>query len=214
MTINQQIIDTLASRRLGLENALADPEIMTRLTVYLYDADALEAAFDLIATAENACQDQAREYGEQHQATQDVAAAFEAANEAYISTLEIARRMFRRDAGAITTLQLNGRRKSSLTGWLDQATTFYDELLANGAWQASLRGYTTQRLQDELNLVRAVGEANRLQEREKGEARAATDTRDAAVDACDDWWEDFAPYAQAALKDLPDSLALVLQGQI
>lgn len=214
MTTNQEIIGKLAKRRLGLQNALANREIMTALAVYEYDQAAVQAGLDLIDAADAACQAQGQEYGEQYQATQDLDAGFKAANAVYGDTLLIARRAFRNDAAASTALQLGGRRKSTISGWLHQATTFYNALLGNAAWQAKLRGYDARRLQSELALVEQVQQLDRAQEKEKGEARSATDARDKSVDQCDDWWEDFVPYATVALKDLPEKLNLVLQGEI
>lgn len=48
MTTNQEIIAKLAKRRLGLQNALADSEIMTQLAVYVYDQVAIQAGLDLV----------------------------------------------------------------------------------------------------------------------------------------------------------------------
>jgi hypothetical protein len=214
MSTNKEIIAKLSNRRLGLQNALADQEIMTRLAVYEYDQAALQSGLDLVEAADASSQAQGTEYGEQHQATQNLEAGFKAANAVYVDALLIARRALRDDPAATTALQLGGRRKSTISGWLNQATAFYKGLLDNAAWQAKLRGYDAARLQSELDLVEQVQELDRAQEKEKGEAREATNARDQAVDQCDDWWEDFVPYASVALKDLPDKLKLVTQGEI
>ncbi len=214
MTMNKEIIDDLAKRRLGLKNALADEEIMTRLAAYDYDQTAVQAGLALVDAADAACQAQNKEYGEQYQATKDFDAGFKAANNVYGDGLLIARRAFRNDAAASTALNLDGRRSRTVSGWLHQANSFYKGLLGNAAWQAKMRGYSTERLQSELSLVNAVEELDRAQEEEKGEARDATDARDKAVDAADEWWDDFVPYATVALKDLPEKSKLVLEGEI
>ncbi len=214
MTMNKEIIDDLAKRRLGLNNALADEEIMTRLAAYEYDQPAVQAGLALVDAAIAACQAQDKEYGEQYQATKDFDAGFKAANAVYGDALLIARRAFKDDATARNTLHLDGRRKRTVSGWLYQATSFYKGLLGNAAWQAKLRGYSIERLTSELALVNNVEELDRAQEKEKGEAHDATDTRDEAVDAADDWWDDFTPYATVALKDVPEKLKLVLEGEI
>lgn len=214
MTTNQELIDKMAKRKLGLNHAKADKEIMSRLSAYGFDETDIGTGLDLMIAAEDAAQTQETEYGQQYQATENFEKGREAAEEVYGDSLLIARRMFKDDPAAESTLKLGGRRKRAVAEWLNQARAFYKGLLNNPDWLAKMRGYTDERLRQELALVDQVEELDRVQEKETGEARGATDTRDKAVDAADQWWDDFVPYATVALKDLPEKQKLVLQGDI
>jgi hypothetical protein len=53
---------------------------------------------------------------------------------------------------------------------------------------------------------RAVEASNLTQEKEKGEAQAATQTRDQALDALQEWLSDYLAIAKVALEDNPQLL--------
>jgi hypothetical protein len=105
-------------------------------------------------------------------------------------------------------LQLVGARKQSIRGWLDQATTFYDNALANEDIQADLARFniTPEVLAEGQAAVEAVARANSQQEQEKGDAQAATAVRDDAVEALDEWMSEFRVAARIALEDEPQQL--------
>ena len=110
--------------------------------------------------------------------------AWETADRAYKKTLKIARIALRESVTAQNALALSGFRKKSLSGWLRQAEIFYDNLLGDDALLALLQnyGYTREKLEAEKALVAVVRDANTVQEREKGEAREATEKRDTKLD--------------------------------
>ncbi len=95
-----------------------------------------------------------------------------------------------------------------MSGWLQQAIPFYDNLLKQADLIAAIEtfGYTQAKLEVEQKLIKAVFDANQLQETEKGDAQEATENRDAKLDALDDWMVDFKEIAEAALEDNPQRL--------
>ncbi len=52
----------------------------------------------------------------------------------------------------------------------------------------------------------STGEAHRIQGKERGDAQIATQARDAAMDALDQWVSDFIAIARLALEEEPQAL--------
>jgi len=200
---HKTVEERLLVGRTAVENAKSDPVILAALTRYGYDAVRLDEGLGLVNGAEALHNTQKREYGEQFEATAAVKEAYETANREYGITLKLARVAFRTDVKAQQALALNGMRKRSIAGWLDQAVQFYTNLLADDALVAELSrfAYDAPRLEAEQTLVRQVAEAHAAQARETGEAQAATKARDAALDALDEWMYTFYEVAKAALEE-------------
>ena len=122
--------------------------------------------------------------------------------------VKVARVALKKDAGASTQLDLKGDRKRSLSGWLAQASQFYNNALSNKSVLSALKefGITEPKLKAGLSELEAVEAANLLQEKEKGEAQAATQKRDVALDGLQDWLSDYLAIAKIALEDDPQLL--------
>jgi len=191
-----------------LTNAASDPQLVEALSVYGFDEAAFAEGRTLLDEAQQAQQTMLAEYGEQYDATDAVREAFEAANTTYMRHVKLARVAVKDRRGTATALQLVGARKASIRGWLDQATTFYDNALANEEVQADLARFnlTPEVLADAQAQVEAVARANSIQEQEKGDAQASTAARDRAVEALDDWMAAFRVAARVALEDDPQQL--------
>ena len=106
---------------------------------------------------------------------------------------------------AEAALLLRGRRKQSLAGWLDQATTFYINLLNDPdlSQQMVEYGYDSAKLEAEANLIRVVAGANTAQKQNKGSARQATDRRNAKLAELEAWLSNFRSIIRVALEDHP-----------
>jgi hypothetical protein len=202
------IADRLLAAQVAIDAALTDPELQAALTPFGYDTAALTAARTLYEEAQALVTDQRREYGEQFAATEAVQQAWETADTAYKHSLKLARVIFKDDTTAQTAMGLNGRRKESLSGWLEQAALFYEGLQSDPALVAAMGrfGYDELRVAEEMALVTAVRAANVVQEREKGQAQEATKTRDARLDDLSEWLADFKAVAEVALADAPQQL--------
>ncbi|MBI9034671.1 MAG: hypothetical protein JEZ03_09400 [Bacteroidales bacterium] len=170
-----------------------------------YTEAKLQAALAMIVEARQLANQQLTEYAEQYQATENVYTAWDASNKVYVNSLRIARIAFRKNIQAQTALMLNGRRNASLNGWLEQATTFYANMLPNAVYMAAMSefGFTPERLQEEHAMMQNVRELNQNQQKEKGEAQHATLARDAKVEELADWMHDFFAIARIALADNP-----------
>ncbi len=207
--MSRQTIDgRLMAAQVAIDNALSDAGIRDAMGMFGYDEEKLTSARALYDEALALVSKQKAEYGEQFEATETVRAAWDEANAAYMRTLKVARIALRDNTMAHGALELDGKRKESITGWMGQATNFYLNLLAGAGMMAALAnfGYNQTKLEAEQALVQAVAEANAVQEREKGEAQEATKLRDARLDELDQWMADFKAIAQLALEENPQWL--------
>lgn len=199
----KSIAQRLLDAETAINNSLNNPDILTAVTPFGYDQARLEAARTLYTEARNLTEQQQREYGEQYEATAVVKRAWDTAEAAYSSALKIARIAFRGNETARNALGLGGTRKQSLSGWLDQARRFYNNLLRDPAFVTTMSAYNYDqaKLEAESALVQAVAEASELQDRERGEAQEATKARDAKLDELDQWLADYKAIAEIALAD-------------
>ncbi len=74
----------------------------------------------------------------------------------YIKTLKVARIAFGDEPGPSAALKLSGLRKQTVTGWFEQASTFYANLTAGFADRLVRFGYTPAKLAAEAALVEGV----------------------------------------------------------
>ena len=204
----QPIPEQLNEAETALDNALTDASLLDALGAFGYDEATLQEGQTLLEAAQDAQQTMTTAYGDQFAATDAVEAAYDAAHAVYMRHVKIARVALKNERGAAEALKLTGDRKQTLSGWLDQARTFYDNALADADVQDALGqfGIASEDLTAAQAQVEAVADVNSTQEQEKGDAQDATAARDAAVDALDDWMADFRAIARVALEDQPQQL--------
>ncbi len=204
----RSISERLLEAQVAIDNSLNIPAILNAVSVFGYDQPRLQAARALYDEVMELVAAQKREYGDQYEATAVVNAAWETADLAYKRTLKVCRILFKGNASAAGALNLSGSRKKSLSGWLEQATTFYTNLLNTPDFITALAefGYDQAKLEAEAALVQAVYDANAVQDKERGEAQEATLVRDAKLDELDEWVARYKQVAQLALEDSPQML--------
>ncbi|HOX32825.1 MAG TPA: hypothetical protein PLB91_10860 [Spirochaetales bacterium] len=194
------IASFIESSRILIENARSLPEISAVLAGYGYDEARLAEGERLRAEAEALVRRQVKEYGEQREAIADSErsrAAFEAV---YMRSLKVARVAFSEDALASGSLKLYGPRKQSAAGQIDQAATFYANLLADPKLAAKMRrfGYDAAKLRAESELLEALRAKLLAKAKESGEAQAATVERNAKLRTLDAWVSDLRAICKVA----------------
>ena len=122
--------------------------------------------------------------------------------------VKVSRIAFQNDRAAYQKMDLGGKRKVSLSGWLAQAKQFYINALADSEVLTKLAGFgiTQAKLEAGKQLVDETEAANAAQKREKGDAQQATQDRDEAIDKLEDRLSDFIAIARIALEDKPQLL--------
>jgi hypothetical protein len=104
------------------------------------------------------------------------------ANKAYAAHRKLAKIAFKTDPQRQTDLHLNDRKPEAYHPWYEQARHFYTAVLADTAAQTQLAKYkiTLEALQAAQTQVEQTMTLKTTQEKEKGEAQAATQERNAA----------------------------------
>jgi len=198
----------LIRSRILIENAHSIPEINERLLGYGYTPQRWGEGFALLAAAEASVSQQLREYGESYAATEAVNRVWKEANAVYMKTLKVARIAFGDEPKAAVALKLQGPRKETVEGWMDQASVFYGNLIGDATLGDRLTkfGYTAAKLADEAALVDQVRKVLNAQGKETGEARQATADRDRQVADLDAWVGELKALARVAFTDDPQQL--------
>ena len=205
----KQTIDArLLAAQVAIDNARGDAGILAAMGVFGYDEERLGVGRALYGEAQTLVSRQKAEYGEQFEATAAVQTAWDEGNAAYMRTFKVARVALKGNPKARAAMMLSGDRKRTLSGWLEQTTAFYANLMADAKLMAAMGifGYDQAKLEAEQVLMQAVVKANLVQEKEKGEAQEATKLRDARLDELDQWMSDFKAIAQVALEENPQWL--------
>lgn len=208
MNFRQGIDSFLENARIAIENALNNETILTALSEWGYPREKLEVGKTLYETAASAQRQQKKEYGEQVGATDTLDRTRTTAQKTYARLTKVARAVLSDNPGALRELDLNGRRKQSLAGWLAQADQFYQQTLANPAILEALGEYgvTTAKLEAGRAQLEAIRAAKTVQEMEKGEAQRATQVRDTALEELNIWLDRYLQIARVALEDDPQLL--------
>ena len=209
--MNQEIEELLLKADLGINNALSHPQVAGLLNNFGYTPEKLSTGKELLDQAQDLHQQQAKEYGEQLAASNELQLKRSTAHHTYINYLTIARIAFKDEPGMWTRLQLQGKRKRTYAGWIGQTKLFYTNLLADEAAlsQMAAFGQTAENLQEGLALVEGVEQQMAVQKRETGESQEATKSRDQAVDFLQDWYSDFIAIARIALQSKPQFLEML-----
>ncbi|ASC74110.1 hypothetical protein XM38_050850 [Halomicronema hongdechloris C2206] len=206
--MHQTIDEFITAVQVAIDNALANSTLQAALSDFGYTPERLAQGRSLHASALVAHLQQRAEYGDQASATAALQQTRDTAEKSYMRLVKIARIAYKDNPGALVRLDLNGKRKRSLSGWLLQAQQFYSNLLAAPDLLDSLKQYgvTAQKVKAAQAELAAVAAANLAQEQEKGQAQTATQVRDTALDALSDWFSDFIAIARIALEDEPQML--------
>ena len=195
----------------GLINARDVAELQSRLVVYGYTPDKLNQLLALYQEVFDLYLAQKTEYSEQLAATHSFQEAWKTAHTDYIRLVKLGRIIFKGDYAAFVKLTLNEERKKSFSGWLAQARTFFNALLADAALLSRYEQYGTDQdaIQDAFALVETAEQAHTAKLKETGEAQQATKERDARLDVLDSSMAEFYALARLACEDAPQLLEML-----
>jgi len=193
---------------LRINNSINDNKVLDAVSPMGYPVEKLNEGAALLNEASTLSEVQNKEYGELNEAQSKFEIERVQANSVYIDQLKIARIALKNDAKAQVTLELNGRRATTFSGWLKQTLGFYRAILANNDWITALAAYgqTQEKLTAQLTAIEAVATASEAVKKEKGDAQNATEERDMKLEELVDWVNDYEVIAQIALADKPQLL--------
>ncbi len=203
-SMDQRLLDA----RIAIDNSLESATIADAVAILGYDQARLQAARALYDEIIDLITVQKLEYGEQYEATAALQVAWDTADAAYRRTLKISRIAFAGNDKARNALRLDGSRKFSIGGWIEQTVIFYKAMLATPDFITIMTpyGYDVLKFEAEYALVQATINAKTTQGIERGEAQHATKMRDAKVDELDRWLADYKVIAEVALEESPQLL--------
>ena len=193
---------------LRINNSMNDAQVLDAVSAFGYTTEKLTEGAKLLAEATVLVETQKKEYGEVDAAQ----AAFETkradAHRLYMNMLAICQVAFKKNVQAISTLDLTGRRATTISGWLKQTAGFYRALLANAGWKAVLASYgqTEEKLQAQLAAIEEVAVTSETKKKEMGDAQNATKLRDEKLEELADWVNDYEVIAEIALAGSPQLL--------
>lgn len=193
---------------LRINNSLSDAKVMNAVSPMGYTETKLNEGRALLNEATTLYETQKKEYGEVDEAQAQFDSARETANGTYMDVLRICRVAFKSDVKAATTLDLNGRRARTISGWLKQTLGFYRAILADEVWKASLAvyGQTEEKISAQITAVEAVATASEAVKKEMGDAQNATQERDMKFEELVEWVSDYEVIVRIALADKPQLL--------
>jgi hypothetical protein len=188
---------------------ISDTSILAALGKFNFTPEKINLGKTLIEAAYQAEARNAQEYGEQYAATQRLEKEFSDASVPYMTSLGVARIIFKNDIQATKALVLKGKRETSVANWIRDAEVFYRNILGNEKYLSAMAefGRTKELLEVEYKEVLDVNEAYARQKKETGEAVESTMLRDERMEELDSWMSDFIGIARIALQFQPESLA-------
>jgi len=195
----------------AIHNASTSEKVSKAIAMFGYSPSKLKAGKSLLATVEKLVALQKKAYGLKLGAYQVKTNSKDIANEVYIPYVKIARIALKSDKGAFQALELHGKRKRGYVAWLAQAKTFYTNVLANQDYKAAMAnfGITQKKLLAALNLVIKADDALAHYKKATGEAQNATERRNIAIKALEEWMKDFIAIAKIALEDQPQMMEVL-----
>lgn len=207
-TSDMNVDEILFQSGLRINNSLSDPKVLNAVSLMGYTETKLQVGATLLCDATSLTESQKLEYGEVDAAQAEYETERADAHGNYMDMLAIAKIAFKNDVKAISTLDLTGRRATTLSGWLKQCTGFYRAILANDDWKLALAGFgqSEEKLNAQLAAVDAVVSASETKKKEMGDAQSATQKRDDKLEELLEWVSDYEVIARIALADDPQLL--------
>ena len=186
----------------ALSIASGDPELTTVLEGFGYTAERLAEGRALQDTVRSLDAVQQVEYGARIASTARVDQLFQRVLEAYRNDRSIARVVLRGLPGLTDQLRLRGRVPVRRDSVLRSTRHFYQELQNNAEIQALLApsGFTTDMAEARLADVETLAVAMEVQQIQRAESLIATQRRQEAMAALDDWMAQFIGVARQAFR--------------
>lgn len=202
------ITKLLLVTQIAIDNALADPVLISTLTAYGYTAERLQEGKALREQVLMLLLEQKTCSGDGLAATDDLKSARRQAQRMYMLHVKVARVALYGNRRAARTLDLETQRKRTLPAWLFQARQFYTGALADHAILNALSRYgiTQEKLEAGKRLIDAVEACDATRTERKSNAQTATQRCNEALTALDRWISSFRQIARVALQDHPQGL--------
>jgi GTP1/Obg family GTP-binding protein len=194
--------------QMAIDTALNNPAIQKQLQKFGITKESLLAGKSYVEEVLRLEAVQRQELGERYDATDELNRVREQARTLYTKHVVDARHALRDQRGSWEALGLDGKRKIDLFEWLAQADTFYSNV---GPVMSILKKYnvTESEVAEAKALIQKVMEAYHARNKEASEAKTATQQRNAALKALNEWMKRFVQTAKLAFADEPRQLEVL-----
>lgn len=200
--------EELGAGRVTIKNAMENAEIMKTLGKLNYDAKEMNRGWGLLETVYALQTEKINKYGNQVGATQSFYKELEQSRAQYQTHRKLVKIAYAGDWEKFAKLQLDKKNPSAVEKWLNNASIFYQELLSDSALIVQF-GVTIEELQQMQAMIQALLDKRNRQISKKGEAQHATQKRNAALKAYQEWMKGFRLAARFAFRDDPQLLEIL-----
>lgn len=204
----RSIARKLGDSRVFLDNAQGDAAVGSRLAGFGYTKTKLKEGQKLLEEAVAAQTEFDSKQGKKLSTTNKLDKKWDAADEIFAITRQVASILFGKDPGERKALALNGRRGEALKLWVTQANSLYPNILRSKRRLAKMaeHNFTKAKLQAEFNLVKEIEKLDSTQENIKGGAQTFTKIRNKKIKALEGWMGQARKFARLACSDKPQLL--------
>lgn len=204
-TTGKTLTRLLQDSDIALTNAEANPEIKTALETVSYGAEKIAEGKALRQQAMAQSDTQLKELVESNDASLRFKGAKKAVKEVYRGHRKRAKLAFEDDPTALYDLALLGKQSRINSVWVDMVTKFYNTLLDNEAYLATIAtmGVAKEDVEAAQALIAPLNEAYTAFVREKGESEEATRVKEQAARDLELYMNRFWKAARIALEDKP-----------
>lgn len=197
--------ERLERHRVMLFNAKNTSAIAKRMATFGFNGNKMLKGIAMLDDVLEAQSQKDTQYGAQKSATDALNTEWYTFKKTYNEHVALARIAYREDSGAYSTLNLDETRQATMGAWLTQATSFYQQLTAYADGMARF-GVSAEDIQTAQAQIQALKNLRDTQLQRKGAAQDATDQRNQAMEALDEWMNEFRQIARIAMKDNPQLL--------
>lgn len=196
----KSIQQQLTEARIGIENALAHPEIQQQLALVGYNKKKLLEGKALYDHAVDLQQAYEGKYSQQYGATDTFYQNLEEVQTLYSRHRKLAKIAYENNRQQLNILQLNIPFPHRIETWLSHAVTFYKALILDSE-VIEQYSISAEELAQVQAMTEALLDARNRQISAKGEAQRATQQRNKSLMALYAWMKDFRQAARFALRE-------------
>jgi hypothetical protein len=204
----KSIDELLKLAKVAIDSASSQPDLAEPLAKKGYDSTEMANAKVLFTQAETLYLSQKDKYGDKVGAKDEFDALREEIEEDYNDHIDLARIVLKNNRGDLEKLQLNGKRKQAISGWMAQAKTFYTNALASTSIKEALakKGVTEPELLTVQAKLADLENKETAKYQKRGQAQSATAERDNAIDDLLEWYREFIDTAKVTFRKTPQLL--------
>ncbi len=200
--------DFVVHAKTYLVNAMSDPFIKEQIALQGYDDKRMQEGFDMQKKAENIRENQLIMKQTSKSLSTQLKDQFGKKIKYFTDDVRLLQSVFYRDIGMKEKLNLYGRKKRTIAGYLEQVRTLYNTLLQEPTILEKLVTFniTGETIQVKLKEIDELEQSYRIFEKANKSSQDATDVRNKDFEKLRDWIRIFQNACRIALRERPQLL--------